>query len=221
MYGLTQLIAIGTGLLVAQVLGMWCKCFLCQSVAATVRKSIRLDPRRENGGSRQLGTLEVLLFFTSISLREYTIAAAWLGFKVAAQWAAWQHIAQMPRETSRSNNPSMDASNVYVGLRERLRFSNNLLGRFLNGTLYNIVAAGTGGIIANVISTSLTHRLFFLSELFLWGWLISLWVVNIFLIFSILIWGRPRFCEHCGNHRERINDRQDARSAERSTGQKE
>jgi hypothetical protein len=195
MFELVKLIATGTGLLVAQVLGTWCKCFLCRSVTATMPKSVRLDPRQENGGSRQLGTFEVLLFFTSISLREYTIAGAWLAFKVAAQWAAWQHIADIPRETLSSSNPTRHADNVYLCLRERLRLSNYLLGTFINGTLYNIIAAGTGGIIENLMLSVLPYRLFFLSESTLWAWLLSVWAINIILTFSLIVWGRPRFCE--------------------------
>jgi len=157
---------------------------------------MRLDPRHENGGSRELGTLEVLLFFTSISLREYTIAGAWLVFKVAAKWAAWQHIAQIPRETLSSSNRTTEAGDVYLSLRERLRLSNYLLGRFISGTLYNIVAAGTGGMIENAISTYLSSRfLFFLSESTLWVWLMSVWAMNIILTFSLVVCGRPRFCE--------------------------
>jgi hypothetical protein len=195
MFQLIKLIAIGTGLLVAQVLGTWCKCFLCRSVTATVPKSIRLNRRQENDGSRQLGTFEVLLFFTSVSLGEYSIAGAWLAFKVAAKWAAWQYIAQKPHETLNSIDRTTHAHDVYLGLRERLRLSNYLLGTFINGTLYNIVAAGIGGIIENLILTVLPHRLFFLSESTLWAWLVSVWAMNIILTFSLVFWGCPRFCE--------------------------
>jgi hypothetical protein len=157
---------------------------------------MRLDSRQDNGGSRELGTLEILLFFTSISLRQYTIAGAWLAFKVAAKWAAWQHIAPIPRETLSSSDRTTEAGDEYLGLRERLRLSNYLLGRFTGGTLYNIVAAGTGGMIENAISTYLTSRfLFFLSENTLWAWLFFVWAMNIILTFSLVVWGRPRFCE--------------------------
>jgi hypothetical protein len=196
MYVLAQLIAIGTGLLVAQVLGMWCKCFLCRSITATVPNSMRLEPRQENGGSRELGPLEILVFFASISLQEYAIAGAWLAFKVAAKWAAWQHITQLPRETPISANTTLNADDAYHQFRERRRFSNYSFGRFISGTLYNIVAAGTGGMIENAISTYLTSRfLFFLSPNTLWVWLVSVWAMNIILTFSLVVWGRPRFCE--------------------------
>jgi hypothetical protein len=195
MFQLIKLIAIGTGLLIAQVLGTWCKCFLCGSVTATVPKSIRLNRGEESGGSRQLGTFEVLLFFTSISLSEYTIAGAWLVFKVAAKWAAWQCIAQIPRETLNSSDLTTNGGDVYLSLRERLRLSNYLLGNFLNGTLYNVVAAGIGGMIENLILTALPHRLFFLSESTLWVWLVSVWAMNIILTFSLVVYDRPRFCE--------------------------
>lgn len=196
MYVLTQLIAIGSGLLIAQVLGMWCKCFLCRSVTATVPNFMRLEPREENGGSRELGTLEVLVFFASMSLREYTVAGAWLIFKVAAKWAAWHHITQLPRETPISASPTVNADDAERGFRERRRFSNYSLGRFTNGTLYNIVAAGTGVMIENAISTYLTSRfLFFLAESTLWAWLLLVWSINISLTFSLVLWRRPRFCD--------------------------
>jgi hypothetical protein len=62
--------------------------------------------------------------------------------------------------------------------------------------LYNIVAAGTGGVVENAISTYLTSRfLFFLSENTLWAWVFLVWAVNIILTFSLVVWGRLRFCD--------------------------
>ena len=56
------------------------------------------------------------------------IAAAWLAFKVAAKWAAWQHVSKIPERR-------MELADSYLNLPERLQFSKYLLGTFMNGTL--------------------------------------------------------------------------------------
>lgn len=89
--------------------------------------------------------------------------------KVAAKWPSWQHIAKIP-DQDRSGSvhtrgtlenlfgllvtrPSQrePEEDVYLDLHDRLHLSNNLLGRFLNGTLYNIICAGLGVVIANIV----------------------------------------------------------------------
>src|SRR5690242_16955770 len=133
-------------------------------------------------------------YFSPLSRSASIRLPAPLAFKVAAKWAAWQHITQLPRETPISANPTVDANDAHLGFRERRRFSNYSLGRFISGTLYNIVAAGTGGVVENAISTYLTSRfLFFLSENTLWAWVFLVWAMNIILTFSLVVWGRLRF----------------------------
>jgi hypothetical protein len=140
---LLEYLGVGVGLLLTLCAGGGSRFFLKRSVRARVPDKVKLSAADEDGGSRQLGLLELLLFFVSFWLEQYTIAAGWLAFKVAAKWASWQHIANIPEHQVRDD--------VYIGLHDRLRLSNNLLGSFLNGTLYNIFCAGIGVITAKII----------------------------------------------------------------------
>ena len=66
---------------------------------------------------------------------------------MAAKWAAWQHITKISdRATKRE---------IYLPLRERKQLSNALLGKFLNGTLFNIASAAVGFSVAWVIKNTI------------------------------------------------------------------
>jgi hypothetical protein len=133
---LIRTIFVGAGLFLTLVLGWYCERFLKKSVIAKSRIAGH-DP---GGGGQQLGVLERLLFFASFLLGEYTIAGGWLVFKAAAKWAAWQHIARLPD------------SGDSLAVQDRISTSSRLLGRFLNGTLYNALCACMGVVAANFAS---------------------------------------------------------------------
>jgi hypothetical protein len=125
------------------------------------------EPVQTAGGGPDLGVLERLLFFAAAWLDAYVIAGAWLAFKVAAKWAAWQHIAKLP--------PALKDEDDRKYMHARFQLSSNLLGRFLNGTLYNIFCAGMGCVVGNVLLRySYTN---FLPE--------SLWYSNFFMLIGI------------------------------------
>jgi hypothetical protein len=120
-------LAIGVGILVTAFLGLFCGRFLEISVIAKLpdefeaRKSLQGE-----GEGPDLGLLERLLFFAAVWMDAHVIAGAWLAFKVAAKWVAWEHIVKLP-ETLKYED---DRKYMYA----RLQLSSNLLGRFLSGT---------------------------------------------------------------------------------------
>jgi hypothetical protein len=125
---MTWLIFSGFGLGVALASGYYCEYFLRRSVTAEPREE--LHHHEQGGGGKELGVLERVLFLVSLLVDNYTIAGGWLAFKVAAKWAAWQHVIKI--------------SEKETGLEDRLTLSSRLLGRFLNGTLYNALCAFAG-----------------------------------------------------------------------------
>jgi hypothetical protein len=137
------MIGVGAGLMVTTLLGWGCNWFLNHSV--TVRFPPDLEAFRgaeKGGGGKQLGVLERVLFFGSLWLGRYEIAAGWLAFKLGAKWATWQHITRMPEKIV----PNDIAKDIEI----RTIVSSRVLGRFLNGTLYNILCAAIGWIIGTV-----------------------------------------------------------------------
>lgn len=115
-------------------LGWFCAAFLRHTV--TLKYPDRFKGFKDSdrgGGGAQLGTLERVLFFALFSLGQSVFVAGWLAFKVAAKWAAWQHIVKIPE---------VDSDQNYLSQKRIL--SSILLGRFLNGTLYNVFCAVVG-----------------------------------------------------------------------------
>src|SRR5262245_12319451 len=120
-------ILLAIGILATKFTGLFCECFLKASVKAKP-KSIHLQQTQAGGGGKQLGVMERLIFFAALWRPEYAaVAGAWLVFKAAGKWAAWQHIAQIPKEPA--------------DVEDRIVASSRLLGRWLNGTLYNGLCA--------------------------------------------------------------------------------
>jgi hypothetical protein len=177
---LTQTSFGGIGLIAALVLGWFCECFL--------RKSVKAQPEigshEAGGGGKQLGTLERILFFGSFLLAEYSIAAGWLAFKVAAKWASWQHVVRIPD------------NDLDPGLKERITLSSRLLGRFLNGTLYNGLCAYVGVAIVQFASYLLKDWVNSLFPEWL-HWLITMAIVCVLvgIVFASLFRNWPSFCE--------------------------
>jgi hypothetical protein len=142
---LIQIIIVGTGVIVTLTLGLFCESFLAKSVTVTREVPQNILAGQNGGGGKQLGTLERLLFFSSFRPEAYVVIAGWLAFKVAAKWASWQHIAKL--------------TDVDTKLEDRIRLSSHLLGRFLNGTLYNALCAIAGVVLVKFIHDPITNNL--------------------------------------------------------------
>ena len=137
-------LAIGVGILVTAFLGLLCGPFLHFSVTVDIPKEFEAwKSAQKDGGGSDLGLLERLLFFAAFWLDAHVIAGAWLAFKVAAKWAAWQHIQKIPASSSWNDDRKY--------LNTRFYLSSNVLGRFLNGTIYNIFCAGVGCLCGKAI----------------------------------------------------------------------
>jgi hypothetical protein len=134
-YYIGQTFGYSIGLLVTIVSGALCSTFLSRSVAVQFPKRFeKLQSAEESGGGRQLGMLERLVFFTSFSVRQHEVAAGWLLFKVAAKWASWQHVAKIPEGEENDLQYTLD----------KVFLSSRMLGRFLNGSAFNLFCAAVG-----------------------------------------------------------------------------
>ena len=164
-------LAIGAGILVTAFLGWLCDPFLKVSVTAELPSEFKAgESLQEEGGGPDLGILERLLFFAAFWMNAHVVAGGWLAFKVAAKWAAWQHIVKLPETLKDEDDRRF--------MHARLQLSSNLLGRFLNGTLYNIFCASVGWVVAKGLlkyTNDLSHQN-------LWYWNIS-----VFILVGILI----------------------------------
>jgi hypothetical protein len=137
---------IGAGLLVTQLLGLYCDRFLKTGVTTQLPCRFKsFETTESQGGGEQLGVLERFLFFATVWLAAYEIAGGWLVFKVAAKWASWEHIIKIPEFTTEDDRDRY--------LRDKVDLASRLLGRFFNGTLYNIFCGGIGGVIAWIINS--------------------------------------------------------------------
>jgi hypothetical protein len=142
---------LGIGVLVTMVSGFFCECFLQRSVTADPGPPYSGVPQ-EGGGGKELGVLERLIFFSSLWNKDWlNIAGAWLVFKAAGKWAAWQHIVKTPS----TDHPA--------ALRVRIEASARLLGRWLNGTLYNGLCAFCGFAVQKLARYVWNNQLFSLS----------------------------------------------------------
>jgi hypothetical protein len=127
------------GVVVTLAVGRFVACAL-----NTVREPAVDRVYREAFGQKSppiLGTMERLLFFAAIWLAQSGALVAWLGFKVAAKWAAWQHIVQLPDDFG-----PQDSITEQVKTRDTI--ASYILSRFLIGTLYNVLAGALGAGVA-------------------------------------------------------------------------
>jgi hypothetical protein len=181
-------LAIGTGILVTALLGLLCDPFLKVSVTVEFPDAFKdFEDSETGGGGKQLGILERLLFFASAWLDAYVIAGGWLTFKAAAKWASWQHITKIPETLNQEHIRGPQITYLWADDRKymdaRRRLSSRLLGRFLNGTLYNIFCAGVGWVCAKGILTYIDSFRSFHGDL-------RYLVFGVFVFVAILI-GRP------------------------------
>jgi hypothetical protein len=134
--------AIELGVILTLILGCTCGAFIKRSVTVGQDLIPGLEEQQRRGGGAQLGAIERLLFFAAFWLDQHLITGGWLAFKVAGKWAAWQHIAKIPAGGNSENASALE---------RRSRLSSYLLGRFLNGTLYNGLCAGVGMIFGKTM----------------------------------------------------------------------
>ena len=89
-----------------------------------------------------LGMLEITFFFLCILIGQPLAIGAWFAFKLGSKWQVWNHIVKIPEELG-SDDP-------IENLRFRLAWSAGIFQRFLIGTLYNVICAAFGSIIAKL-----------------------------------------------------------------------
>jgi hypothetical protein len=136
-------IGVGAGLMVTALLGWTCNWFLNHSVTVKFPPGFEVFKEAEKGGGgKQLGVLERVLFFGSLWIGRYEVVAGWLAFKVAAKWASWQHITRMPEQ--------IFPNDVTKDIEIKRKVGSCVLGRFLNGTIYNILCAVIGWVVGTI-----------------------------------------------------------------------
>jgi hypothetical protein len=91
--------------------------------------------------------MERVLYFAALWGHFETLIAAWLAFKLASQWAAWQHIVKLPQ------GDGTPISKTWLDIQSRLAWSSESLSRFLIGSLYSLVSAIVGFGIARALIT--------------------------------------------------------------------
>jgi hypothetical protein len=138
------------GLLITVALGL-----LVPHVLAYAGKSISLDPpsgasdeqKREwkklmkgNESGAVLGFLERLIFFAAFFAQAHIAVAAWLAFKVASKWNAWENVIAIPDKLEGIENLSF--------LVARRNWGSHVLMTFLIGTACNILAGLLGASVA-------------------------------------------------------------------------
>jgi hypothetical protein len=143
------------GLLVAFILALF---------AGEIVKQVKLEPRAPEGiddkklraafllgdeddhSAGILGLLEAVIFFAAFYVEGAGIVGAgWLAFKVAAKWAAWQHVIKIPE----AGFPTPD--DEIENLRVKNEWGSRLLARFLLGTLYNVFCGLVGASLAKIM----------------------------------------------------------------------
>jgi hypothetical protein len=120
----------------------------------------------------------------SFWLEQYYLALGWLIFKLGAKWASWQHVVKIPEGTRDDD----------ACLRDRLFLAARLLGRFLNGTAYNIFCAGIGGSLAMFVR----YYYYPLFAFFPTYWLAIVGaILNVvaLLVMFCALWCKPRTAE--------------------------
>jgi hypothetical protein len=95
---------------------------------------------RELKGGCFLGFLERTVYFLAMMVGVSQFIGAWLAFKVASKWQVWTTITKV--------DPVLDELNLGT----RRRWQSHVLQSFLIGSLLNILYAGLGILIAEVIA---------------------------------------------------------------------
>ena len=87
-------------------------------------------------GGRWIGHVERLLFFLLLIAGVPELGVAWLAFKVASKWEAWNNVYKIP--------DTLTDATQFEFLLARTRWGSRTLQRSLIGTAANIVAALPG-----------------------------------------------------------------------------
>lgn len=134
------IVAIG----ITIVLGLSVRCLVEGAVPKPIRPSL-VDEDAWQGITERvhtgkwIGFFERLLLLMSFWIPEYTIAAGWFAFKVAAKWEAWANIIQVPT--------TIDGIPQLAWYQAKKRFGSWLLSRFLVGTLVNVLIAAVAAYL--------------------------------------------------------------------------
>jgi hypothetical protein len=96
-------------------------------------------PPKSKGGAI-IGTLERVVFFCALAAGFPTFIPAWLVFKAASKWDLWQNIIKIESEKDK-----------HIKLEARKLWGSYVYMRFLIGTLLNILLAGLGIFMAQVM----------------------------------------------------------------------
>lgn len=147
-------LAGGLGLVVTWIVGRWCGW-------AVARVKVRMptlpgvphsafefegDPH----AAKLLGRLERTFFFAVLWADHPVAIAAWLAFKVAAKWSAWNHITRMPER--------IGDGTLFQELDFRHAWGARVVSRFLIGTLYNVIAAIVGWTVGRSLVMMLYEK---------------------------------------------------------------
>lgn len=95
-----------------------------------------------------LGSLERIIFFAAFLAEAHIAVAAWLAFKVASKWNAWENVIAIPKKID-----GVDDLNFLVA---RSSLGSHVLMTFQIGTAYNIIAGLFGALIARHLGDVLT-----------------------------------------------------------------
>ena len=103
---------------------------------STEEKPEGLPPVAKGGFT--LGILERTAVYFTIMAGAPEFVGIWLAFKVASKWKVWDTIAKIDTKT--------------LSFEERRLWGSRLYQRFVQGTLLNILYAGLGILIAQIIA---------------------------------------------------------------------
>ena len=98
-------------------------------------------PRAAIGGCT-LGNLERTAVYFALMVGAPEFIAIWLAFKVASKWKAWDIITKIDLEID-PKPPDLETRSLW---------GSHLYQRFVQGTLLNILYAGLGIMIAQVLA---------------------------------------------------------------------
>jgi hypothetical protein len=108
---------------------------------ATADQWSQLMKGRESGAV--LGWLERFMFFAAFLAGADIAVAAWLAFKVASKWNAWENVITVPK--------ALEGVSELDFLIARRAWGSHVLMTFLIGTAYNVVAGLLGAATARHI----------------------------------------------------------------------
>lgn len=135
--------AVLVGLATTILLGLCSGGLLNFYVTVKHPETLKKHDFERKGGGAFLGFLERILFFVSF-WHSALIGGAWLAFKLGAKWKVWEQIIKVPDIVV---HPSISARKYA----EREQLASRVLGRFLNGTAWNLVC----GMIGAAVTTAL------------------------------------------------------------------